>query len=42
MKKNYVSPELELQKAPDVITTSVTVDVNESDVETQKLFFNFG
>ena len=41
MKKNYASPELELQENPDVITTSAEVGDNDPEVETQKMFFRF-
>ena len=43
MKKNYASPELELQENIDVITTSGEIDLTDEDkqVETQKSFFNF-
>ena len=41
MKKNYETPEFELQEDPDVITTSGGGEANDPDVETQKLFFRF-
>ena len=43
MKKNYASPELELQENIDVITTSGEIDPTDEDkqVEIQKILFNF-